>query len=167
MIRRPCFYRRRGRVERLMIALLTAASLACTHWPGDDHPPVYPVKGKVLYKGHPIVGGVVVYEFDEGEAQGPATSAGRGSLRATGRIEPDGSFRLVAFPGAEGVPEGRYRVGISSMPPRTEGGILDSARSATKGNPDVLRGRYADPKTSGLHAEVVKDAANEPTFDLK
>ena len=27
--------------------------------------------------------------------------------------------------------------------------------------------RYADPKTSGLQARVVKDQPNEPTFDLK
>ena len=100
MIRRPCFFRRRGRVERVMIALVTAASLACTQSAGD-HPPVYPVKGQVLHQGKPIAGGVVIYELDEGEAKGAATSDGRGPLRATGRIEPDGSFRLMAFGCAE------------------------------------------------------------------
>jgi hypothetical protein len=166
MIRPPSLYARRSRTGRLLIAMVVAASLACKESTGD-HPPVYAVKGKVLHKGKPITGGTVVYELDEGDAKGSPAPPGSGPLRATGRIEPDGTFRLMAFSGTEGVPEGHYKVGISSMPPRTEGSLLDSAQTAKKGNPDVLRGRYADPKTSGLRAEVVKDQANEPTFDLK
>jgi hypothetical protein len=53
------------------------------------------------------------------------------------------------------------------MPPRSEANILDAAGSAKKGNPDILRGRYADPNTSGLRAQVSKDEANAPTFELK
>jgi len=65
------------------------------------------------------------------------------------------------------VPEGKYKVGISSIPPRTEANLFDSAPSAKKGNPDVLRGKYSDPKNSGLRAEVFKDQTNEPTFTLE
>jgi hypothetical protein len=165
MIRRSFFHRRYGRAAHLISAIVTAACLACSQSSGG-HPPVYAVKGKVLYKGKPIAGGVVVYELEEEDAKTSLASSGSGPLRATGRIEPDGGFHLMAFPGAEGVPEGHYRVGISSMPPRTEESILDSDGTAKKGNPDVLRGRYADPKTSGLRAVVVNDRINEPTFDL-
>jgi hypothetical protein len=125
------------------------------------------VKGKVLYKGQPIASGVVLFELEGGDPTSGAGAQPGGPLRASGQIEPDGTFRLVAYQGAEGVPAGNYKVGISSVPPRTEGNILDSAAKAKKGNPDVLRGRYSDPKTSGLHAEVKKDETNEPTFDLK
>jgi hypothetical protein len=164
---RPTFSRApRGRAWRLIVAIASAASLACSGSPGD-RPPLYPVKGRVLYKGKPIAGGVVVYEREDGGAKASAAGPGGGPLRATGRIEPDGGFRLTAFPGAEGVPEGRYKVGISSVPPRTEGGPLDAGATAKKGDPDVLRGRYADPSKSGLQAEVLKDGPNEPTFDLK
>jgi hypothetical protein len=166
MIRLSYYHPRYGRAGRLLSAMVTAVCLACSQSSGG-HPPVYPVKGKVLFNGKPIAGGVVVYELAEGDAKGSPASPGTGPLRATGRIEPDGRFHLMAFPGAEGVPEGRYIVGISSMPPRTEGNLLDSAGAAKKGNPDVLRGRYSDPKTSGLRAEVFKDQPNEPTFDLK
>ena len=72
----------------------------------------------------------------------------------------------MAFAGAEGVPEGHDTVGISSRPPRTEAGLLDSADAVKKGDPDVLRGRFADPETSGIRTDVMKDRANEPTFDL-
>src|SRR5262249_5572430 len=127
------------------------------------HPPVYPVNGRVPYEGKPIAGGVVVYEREGQET----TSAGGGPFRSTGQLEPDGRFRLTAFAGVEGVPEGHYRVGISSRPPRTERGVLGSAGAVKTGDPDVLRGRFADPKTSGLRTEVAKDRPNEPTFDLQ
>jgi hypothetical protein len=167
MIRRPFSHPRYDRAGRLAIAVSMGVWLACSPTPAEN-PPVYPVKGKVLYKGKPISGGVVVYERETDEAKGTPTDPGGGPLRATGRIEPDGSFHLMAVRGAEGVPEGRYKVAISSRPPRTEGGVLGGPADATKkGDPDVLRGRYADPKTSGLRDEVVKDRANEPTFDLK
>jgi hypothetical protein len=125
------------------------------------------VKGKVLYKGAPISSGVVLFELEGGDPPSSSSVQTGGPLRATGDIEADGSFRLIAYQGAEGVPAGNYKVGISSVPPRSEGNILEAAASAKKGNPDVLKGRFADPKTSGLHAQVFKDQVNEPIFDLK
>jgi hypothetical protein len=120
----------------------------------------------VLFKGKPISGGVVVYVQEGGDPTRSSTTSGKGSVRATGRIDADGTFRLMAFPGAEGVPAGHYKVGISSVPARTEANLFDSAGSIKKGNPDVLRGRFADPEQSGLRTEVFEDKPNEPTFDL-
>jgi hypothetical protein len=163
---RPFFGSRRPRVEIVM--LLAVATLVSARSFSEDHPPIYPIKGKVLFKGKPISGGTVVFELDGGSA--PAASKDNpagGPLRATGRIEPDGSFRLMAFSGTEGVPEGNYKVGISSIPPRTEANLFDSAALARKSNPDVLQGKYSDPKNSGLRAEVSKDQTNEPTFNLE
>jgi hypothetical protein len=166
MIRRPICHPRRGRAGRLALAISTAVSLACA--PTGDHPPVYPVKGKVTYKGQPITGGSVLYELEGGgEAKGSPAEPGAGPLRVTGRIQADGTFQLRAFPDVEGMPEGRYKIGITSRLGRSEVGIFDAASKIKKGDPDVLHGRYADPKTSGLKAEVVKDRPNEPTFDLK
>jgi hypothetical protein len=151
---------------RLAAAIVTVPWLACA--PTGDHPPVYPVKGKVTYKGKPITGGSVLYELDGGgDAKGSPAEAGAGPLRATGRIEADGTFQLRAFPGVEGMPEGHYKVGITSRSGRSEAGVLDTSSKIKKGNPDVLRGRYADPKTSGLKDEVVKDRHNEPAFNLQ
>jgi hypothetical protein len=121
----------------------------------------------VRYNGKPISGGVVVFEQKEDDPPPAGGPRGSAPLRATGRIEPDGTFRLMAFPGADGVPEGHYLVGISSIPPRTEANLFDSAGAIKKGNPDLLRGRYSDPQKSGLQTRVTRDQLNEPTFDLK
>jgi hypothetical protein len=162
MNRRPYLVSFRARLAGLLFCSSATLFLGCGQSAGD-HPPVYAVNGKVLYKGKPISAGVVLFEL---ERDAPAFSSS-GPLRATGRIEADGSFRLMTFQGVEGAPAGSYRVGISSIPPRSEANILDASTSARKGNPDVLKGRYSDPRTSGLRTEVLKDKTNEPTFDLK
>src|SRR4051794_1676010 len=151
-----------GRVGRLMCLISAATLVGCGGSVGD--PPVYPVKGKVIYKGKPVPGGSVVFELEGDGTSASKAGPGSGTLRATGRIETDGSFRLVVFPGTEGVPAGIYKVGITSIPPRSEGNLLDAAKPAGNGNPDVLRGKYSDPKSSGLQARVEMDRPNEPTF---
>jgi hypothetical protein len=166
MIRCAFFLSHFSRVVRLMLVTVIAMSLACSQTPAGQ-PPVYPIRGKVLHKGKPIAGGVVVFELEGGDPPTSEAAQGSGPLRATGRIEADGGFRLMAFPGTEGVPAGNYKVGISSVPPRTEANLFETAGSAKKGNPDVLRGRYSDPQTSGLRVQIFVDRTNEPTFDLK
>ena len=126
-----------------------------------------PVKGRVLYKGKPLTGGVVLFERESEQGEPPAGSGTAGPLRATGQIQADGSFSLNAFEGASGVPQGRYRVGVSSVPPRSEANIFGGTVVIKKGDPDVLRGRYADPKTSGLRCDVSDAQASEPIFDLR
>jgi hypothetical protein len=154
------------RVAWLAAVIFALSLIGCTQ--SRDHPPVYPVHGKVTYKGKPITGGTVLYELEGGgEAKGAAGEPGAGPLRASGRIQTDGTFQLQAFPGVDGLPEGHYKVGITSRLGRTEVGIFDPESKIKKGNPDVLRGRYTDPKTSGLRDEVVKDRPNEPSFNLQ
>ena len=164
----PCALRFRciGPARLLAPLVIVAACLGCG-LTTTGGPRLYVVKGKVRYQGKPVKGGVVVYELESSEAPELKSALGPGPLRGSGRIEPDGSFRLMAFPGAEGMPAGSYKVGISSMPPRTEGNLLAAAATAQKGNPDVLQGRFADPSKSGLRDQVAEDRANEPTFDLK
>lgn len=154
---------------RVMVLLLVigAAAIACNQTP-EGRLPVHPVKGKVLYKGSPLAEALVIFEKEGAVSAGTTTSPSSGPIRATGRTGADGSFQLMTYHGNDGAPAGDYLVGISSTPPRSEGGIFSKSPGAvSKGNPDVLRGRYADPKTSGLKA-VVKEQENEvPPFELK
>lgn len=157
---------RRVRAVQLATAIATAAWAACA--PGGDRPAVYPVKGKVTYRGKPITEGAVVYELEGGEQSGGSGSEpGAWPFRVVGKIQADGTFQLRAFPDGDGLPEGHYKVGITSRRGRSEGRLFKADTKIAKGNPDVLRGRYADPKTSGLKDEVARDRSNEPSFDLK
>jgi hypothetical protein len=126
--------------------------------------PVYPVKGRVSFTGRPLAGALVVFERREGSVQGGVTVP----TRSTGRTDQTGEFQLMTYQGNDGAPAGEYLVGILATSPRSEGNLfaLDKA-SIGKGSPDVLRGRYSDPKQSGLQA-VVKPERNEiPPFELR
>jgi hypothetical protein len=133
----------------------------------EKHPPVYPVNGQVLVNGKPLVAGVVVFE-----SESPVESAPGGQkaqpLRATGKIENDGKFTMRAYPGEDGLPEGKYKVSVTARAGRSESNLFNKAElTIVKGKSDVVKGKYADLKTSGLHAQVYADKPNEPVFELK
>lgn len=76
----------------------------------------------------------------------------------------DGSFILHTYEPDDGAPAGDYLVAISTAPTATKSGpsLKEVERPI-----DHLKGRYADPKTSGLKA-TIKPGSNElPPFDLK
>ena len=151
------------------ISLLLAGMIfvsACSNG-FDDHPPVYPVKGKVVVNGKPMKGGTIIFEY-VGEGSDALKGPPGQPFRVTGKINSEGTFNLVAYPGSEGMPAGNYKVGILTSQGRSESNLLDrklvvekKARSAVASN------KYADPKTSGLTAQVSEDEPNEPVFDLK
>jgi hypothetical protein len=151
---------------RLLLLAGTVVLSACSD-SFDDHPPVYPVKGKVVVNSKPMSGGTIIFEYagEGGDAlKGPPGQP----FRVTAKIDHEGTFNLVAYTGSEGMPAGNYKVGILAVLGRSEGNLFGrelnlpkNARSAVSNN------QYADPKTSGLTAQVSKDGPNEPAFDLK
>jgi hypothetical protein len=132
----------------------------------EPHPPLYPVQGKVTRAGKPVSAGTIIFEYDGTGPDAPKGVDGK-AFRATAKVQ-DGAFRLIGYAGAEGMPAGSYKVGFLATKGRSEAGLFgrdivipqksESAAAAT---------RYADPKTSGLTAQVTKDGPNEPVFDLK
>jgi hypothetical protein len=159
---------RTNRVRGLVLFLvIVTATAACNQAP-PGRLPVYPVKGKVLYKANPLQGALVVFERSGGTAVGTSPHETSGPIRATARTGPDGTFQRMTYQGNDGAPAGDYQVGISSTPARSEGNLFSNTPIAkSKTNPDVLRGRYADPKTSGLRASVKEQDNELPPFDLK
>jgi hypothetical protein len=157
-----------GRVVGWSLLLITGMVLlpACRDSFGD-HPPVYPVNGKVVVDGKPMNGGTILFECvgaGDGAPKGPEGAP----FRVTGKINNEGVFRLVAYPGKEGMPAGEYKVGIVPLKGRSDGNLLDRKPSpAKKGKAATAPMQYADPKTSGLTAQVLKDGPNEPLFELK
>jgi hypothetical protein len=150
----------------LLLLAGTIVMSACGE-PLEEHPPLYPVKGKVTRDGAPMAGGTIIFEYAGGEgADAPKGTAG-GPFRATAKIK-DGAFSMIGYAGAEGMPAGRYKVGISALQGRSEAGILGRELVLPKrGKATAPPDGYADPKTSGLTAEITRDGPNEPVFNLK
>jgi hypothetical protein len=111
-----------------------------------------PVTGKVTCDGRPVVGAEVWFH--------PTEESGRA---ATGSSDRAGEFEAQMFT-REGRPisgarAGEYIVTISV----SEG---DAMRAAGQGGREVIPPRYADPRSSGLSANVEFGHANRFEFDL-
>jgi hypothetical protein len=154
-------------LPRTMLLFAGMMLLPACSSPFDDHPAVYPVKGKVVFQGKPMKGGTILFEYvgeDSDALKGPPGQP----FRVTGKINDGGTFNLHAYPGSEGVPAGNYKVGISTAKGRSESNLFDRKLVVEKkSRTAVSSNQYADPQTSGLTAQVSKDKPNEPVFDLK
>jgi hypothetical protein len=70
----------------------------------DGKTPVYPVEGKVLWKGKPPAGAQVVFH--------PIGSPNKDALRPAGQVDTDGKFVLTTFAAKDGAPAGDYEVTV-------------------------------------------------------
>jgi hypothetical protein len=112
-------------------------------------------------------GGTIIFEYAGEAAVAPKGPRGE-PFRVTAKINNEGTFNLVAFTGSEGMPAGNYKVGILAVRGRSESNLFGRELVIEKKSQSaVSSNQYADPKTSGLTAQVSKDSPNEPVFDLK
>src|SRR5436309_2392012 len=118
----------------------------------SDRRPVYAVQGKILYRGKPPAGAFVTFH--------PRDDSDPGAPRPTAQVETDGTFRLSTYLSADGAPAGRYAVTL--LWPSAERQI-DSENAG----PDRLQGKYSDPKTTPLQAEVKEGTNDLEPFQLK
>jgi hypothetical protein len=155
-------YRTPGPRGAALAALVLLASCpACGPRPPTGKFTVYPVEGSVLFEGKPLAGaGVSFHPVDE-------SRFGDAVPRPTGQTDREGRFRLMTYAEGDGAPAGSYLVSVAgvSRPLNEPGNLLDPSRTVTK--TDVLRGRFLDPKTSGLKAEVKEGKNVIPAFELE
>jgi hypothetical protein len=119
---------------------------------------LYPVKGKVLFKGQPAEGAQIVFR-PAAESAGGGSQPGPAQPNPYGDVKADGTFALRTEPIGEGAPPGDYVVMISWY---TRSDPEDALTSKSK-----LPAKYADPTNPILKA-TVKEGNNElPPFDLK
>ncbi|HEY8503193.1 MAG TPA: carboxypeptidase-like regulatory domain-containing protein [Gemmataceae bacterium] len=131
--------------------------LSCSGNGGEE---LHPVRGKVLYKGEPAAGAVVIFHPRQGE--------GVETVRPTAVTGADGTFAL-ATGRRPGAPPGEYAVTVTwpaeaqKAAPKKIAGIPDAGAPP----PDRLNGRYARRSESGLAAQVRPGANDLEPFLLE
>lgn len=137
-------------MKKGLVATMAALALVCSSC-GDANK-LYPVSGKVTYKGAPAVGATVFLQRQGADPLNEQT--------IMGIVQENGSFTLVCGPQGQGAPPGEYAVLIEWKR------HANRAKGLAQKAPDRLKGRYADPKRPRLRA-VVKPGANDlPPFEL-
>ncbi len=131
---------------------MAAVALGGTSCHPSGREPVYPVSGKVYYQGKPAAGATVTFvRRDALDAK---------VHRPGGQVGPDGSFRLSTYTSYDGAPAGRYAVTVVyPSPVRKENG--------ENAGPDLFHGRYGDPKTTPLSAEVKRGTNQLEPFQIQ
>jgi hypothetical protein len=145
----------------LLLALLLPATLLCTSCGGDG---LNEVHGKVLYKGQPAEGAVVIFH--------PKADKGVETIRPTAIVQEDGSFTLADHTGKEGAAVGTYVVTIIWPEEKPEEkkpakGPLRSTGGEPATPPDRLGGRYSNPAKSKFVVEVKSGVNQLEPFDLE
>ena len=120
---------------------------------GCNRNSIYPVSGKVTYKGSPAAGATLFFYRQGVEPSNESTVI-------LGVVQEDGSFELNCGSLGKGAPPGQYDVVVE----------WKQASGQNKGRPrhgpDPLKGRYADPKHPLLHATVEAKPNVLPPFEL-
>jgi hypothetical protein len=147
--------------KRWFMALAAVSAAGCGNPAG-----LFPVSGKVLYKGEPA-SGAVVYFHREGGAE-----VARQPI-PTGIVEDDGRFDLISDTLGNGALPGTYAVLVQwkeawsvEAPVKAKGKTSLVKRSRVRVGPDRLKGRYFDISKPLLHAEVKPESNRLPPFEL-
>jgi hypothetical protein len=130
---------RRSAAPTLLLAAALLPGGGCGRSSADPLPTV-PVKGKVTYKGQPLVRGSVTFE---------PHGAGR---EAFGEIGADGTYVLTTSKEGDGTVAGPHRVSVTG--------------GTGKGSAGKIPSKYSSLTASGLEIEVSPDKTDYP-IDLK
>jgi hypothetical protein len=127
---------------------MALAAVSC----GGSENALYPARGQVFVRGKPAEGAIVVLHPQDD----PALNAPRPS----GRVGADGSYVLGTRGPGDGAPAGKYNVAIAW--------IADGSQPnpQTGEVPVKLAPIYADPRTSGLRADIKEGPNDIPAFRL-
>jgi hypothetical protein len=138
----------------LIVVLLVVCGLpGCG---GSDRPSFHKVQGKVTLDGEPLAEATLTFERIAGEQMKFA----RPSICISG---PDGTFAPWTMMEGDGLPAGKYRVGVFAQkpaggPPLTEG--MSDAEYARIKWKSVVPTKYNTTATSGIEIEVTPEGMN-------
>lgn len=129
-----------------LMGVLALTSLSC----GKNN--LYPVTGKVTYRGAPAAGATVFFYRQGADPLNEHL--------VMGIVQEDGSFELVCGPLGKGAPPGDYDVVIEWK------AVSGQRGGQPHHGPDKLKGRYADPKHPRLHVTVKAEPNTLAPFEL-
>src|SRR5689334_14711116 len=119
-----------------LLTLLGLTVLCSSCSKGPKQKPVFPVQGKVLFKGKPIAPAVVVFHSkNPGQTEHPV-----------GKSRQDGVYKLSTYSDKDGAPVGEYAVTVTWSP------LVTSPDGESEAGPNRLPPRYEKPESSGLSA---------------
>lgn len=144
------------RIAGSVLALVLPLLAGC----GQAGKEVYPVTGEVLYKGkQPCAGALVVFH--------PKGATGVAVDRPNAVVREDGTFTLSTFADHDGAPPGEYGVTVVWQKSRVTASKVGGDLAGRLKTPDVLKGRYGDPRSPRLKATVEKRATTVPRFTVE
>ena len=142
-----------GRLGRFFGWMLMSCSVVLTASCGKKEPPVFEVRGQVLYEGKPVPHAfVVLHPLEE-----PPTRA----VRPSASTDKDGWFVLSSYHVEDGAPAGDYTVTVEWR----KATIIDGDASAL--SPNLLPPKYSKPATSGLRISVQPGNNEDQVLRLK
>jgi hypothetical protein len=136
-------------VRKVVFGLTAALALTAVSCSNNN---IYPVSGKVTYKGAPAAGAAVFFHRQGSDPMNEHL--------LMGIVQEDGSFELVCGSLGKGAPPGDYDVQIEWKR------VTGQGKGGPQHGPDKLKGRYADPKRPRLRAVVKAEANHLPPFEL-
>jgi hypothetical protein len=140
---------------KVCCAVTLLAALASTGC-GNNHG-LYPVSGKVMYKGEPAIGAYVLF-------QRPGIDPAK-NQSIMGVVQHDGSFTVDYGAQGKGAPPGEYLILVRWKHDPTLPPARSPKESASR--PDRLKGRYDDPKHPLLRTVVRAESNVVPTIQLQ
>jgi hypothetical protein len=130
-----------ARVLRVRIVWLVVSALVAGGCGSSGREPLYPVHGKVLFRGQPAAGALVVLH--------PAHGQKPGEVNPLGIVGKDGTFLIGSRMAKDGAAAGDYAVTIVWREQR------DPEKYGDDAPPDRLRNRYNDPRHAKWRVRVV------------
>jgi hypothetical protein len=120
---------------------------------------LYPVHGKVFYKGEPAAGAEVIFH--------PRGDNDPNVPRPTATVQEDGTYSLISFGKGEGAPPGEYYVFVrwieNNLPPSMTKGKKKTMKPVPA---DIFKGRYQNHAAPKFFAEVKPENNEVPPFEL-
>lgn len=148
------------------VVMMTITAVIITGCGNNGKVPVYPVTGKVFYKGEPAEGALVVF-YPVGHEK---VAKEKIEPRPSGMTDEEGVFHLTTGENNDGAREGDYQISIvwfKGTSVDDEGLTFGPGKEGTAGTKDVLNRKYAEPAMSGLKASIAAGKNELDPFELE